>query len=1015
MSDASIPRHPELPPALDYAFLRAEGLAHIQRLSGLLWTDHNTHDPGITILETLCYALTDLAYRTRFPTADLLTGANGEITATTLSSLPPAHEVLPTAPRTIADYRRLLLHIEGVRNAWLDPMQDVSDAAGYRQSEVPIHADYLAGTLSFEARNANGAANPEVKLSGLYKVQLELEIDDVLGSMNESALLHRIRRGPLKGVVLAFDCADANFVAGRIDFSPGFAGIDSLALSPKGADFDLTAVLRLDGEGTQTLPACSIRIIDRRPRHDRPEVPVDEPTLHASLLGTASDDLLPRFWKKQQQRARILNAVHCVLHAHRGLCEDFLSVATLRPFHIGICADLEVRPDADLEQVQAQVFHAIENHLSPPLPRRTLEEMLRAGHAPDEIYNGPAVDFGLHCDGEPVFTKAGFVTDADLAASSLRRTVQASDLVARMLAVDGVEAVSELQLRAYRSNGEPDADAVKWMLPVPPDHQPVFHAAGSKLLFRRAGIPWRARFAEFERTLAHLRALDRRLLRLAGDQVLPTPRGRWRNPTAFHSIQNDLPATYKVGAARISPTESPQRIARARQLKAYLAFFDHLLAGYLAQLANLPRLYSLDATLDRSAFTGALRGVPGSLEADFSKEFYLPEATKADFPWGDLSESEESFLERRNRVLDQLIARFAERFSDHALLSFRQSGDRLGTAKKRIADKIDFLADYPRLSRERAQAANLRPQDAAQVWNSSNVSGLERRIARLFGITPPTRHDLHCAAHRSTLIVPIEHGGAWQLRIADAAGEVLFASAETFSSAADAGNAADAVYPLLEEESAFEILPASDGAGFRLGVGAAAARLTHQADFDSAASARQAAHAIVHRHAQLLASAACDGEGMHLIEHILLRPQAPGDRLMQVCLQPDGGSCAEEDPYSFQASVVLPYWPQRFRDADFRALLERSLREEAPAHVRLRICWVGQQQMIRLDDALHAWLDEKARRRPDAAAVRAAAARLIEVLESLSSVFPTAVLHDCEAADASQPVVRLGATALGIF
>ena len=49
--------------ALDYAALRAAGLRHLERLAGHLWTDFNDHDPGITILEQLCYALTDVAYR----------------------------------------------------------------------------------------------------------------------------------------------------------------------------------------------------------------------------------------------------------------------------------------------------------------------------------------------------------------------------------------------------------------------------------------------------------------------------------------------------------------------------------------------------------------------------------------------------------------------------------------------------------------------------------------------------------------------------------------------------------------------------------------------------------------------------------------------------------------------------------------------------------------------------------------------------------------------------------------
>jgi hypothetical protein len=42
------------------------------RLCGDQWSDFNSHDPGITILEQLCYAITDLAYRSNFPIADLI-------------------------------------------------------------------------------------------------------------------------------------------------------------------------------------------------------------------------------------------------------------------------------------------------------------------------------------------------------------------------------------------------------------------------------------------------------------------------------------------------------------------------------------------------------------------------------------------------------------------------------------------------------------------------------------------------------------------------------------------------------------------------------------------------------------------------------------------------------------------------------------------------------------------------------------------------------------------------------
>ena len=61
--------------ALDHRRLNAIGLGHVQRLSRRIWTDYNVHDPGITILELLCYALTDLGYRASFPLPDLLASA----------------------------------------------------------------------------------------------------------------------------------------------------------------------------------------------------------------------------------------------------------------------------------------------------------------------------------------------------------------------------------------------------------------------------------------------------------------------------------------------------------------------------------------------------------------------------------------------------------------------------------------------------------------------------------------------------------------------------------------------------------------------------------------------------------------------------------------------------------------------------------------------------------------------------------------------------------------------------
>lgn len=93
---------------LDFATLRQEGIAFAQELSGNLWTDYNTHDPGVTILEQLCFGLTELAYQAGICVADYLANSQGKINYAEFGLLKP-HDALPSAPVTPSDYCKLLL------------------------------------------------------------------------------------------------------------------------------------------------------------------------------------------------------------------------------------------------------------------------------------------------------------------------------------------------------------------------------------------------------------------------------------------------------------------------------------------------------------------------------------------------------------------------------------------------------------------------------------------------------------------------------------------------------------------------------------------------------------------------------------------------------------------------------------------------------------------------------------------------------------------------------------------
>jgi hypothetical protein len=86
----------------DFQGLRRRGLAHAQAASGHVWTDYNVHDPGVTLLEQFCYAVTEVAYRADLPIEDLLTGPDGRIDKRRLRLGRP-EAVLASRPVTARD------------------------------------------------------------------------------------------------------------------------------------------------------------------------------------------------------------------------------------------------------------------------------------------------------------------------------------------------------------------------------------------------------------------------------------------------------------------------------------------------------------------------------------------------------------------------------------------------------------------------------------------------------------------------------------------------------------------------------------------------------------------------------------------------------------------------------------------------------------------------------------------------------------------------------------------------
>lgn len=136
MADSAIiTPDPPLNPGLDYARLKAEGTRLVQELSGAIWTDYNEHDPGVTTLEQLCYALTELSYRAEIPLETLLTDPKTGRIDTRRQALFLPRRILPSVPLTQDDYRKLIAdRVPGVANVWLTP---------YRATPPPMAVEGL--------------------------------------------------------------------------------------------------------------------------------------------------------------------------------------------------------------------------------------------------------------------------------------------------------------------------------------------------------------------------------------------------------------------------------------------------------------------------------------------------------------------------------------------------------------------------------------------------------------------------------------------------------------------------------------------------------------------------------------------------------------------------------------------------------------------------------------------------------------------------------------------------------
>lgn len=155
----TIPRVLDLPEGQDYAHLKKEGIGILETLSGDVWTDYNEHDPGVTILEQFCFALTELSYKANLDIEDLLCAKSETPLDPEDNAFFPAEQIFPTRPLNLIDYRRLLIDrlYPHVQNAWLIPLE---------KSYHGINMDGLYG-VKLLAKEGTGLPKEEIRQNAI--------------------------------------------------------------------------------------------------------------------------------------------------------------------------------------------------------------------------------------------------------------------------------------------------------------------------------------------------------------------------------------------------------------------------------------------------------------------------------------------------------------------------------------------------------------------------------------------------------------------------------------------------------------------------------------------------------------------------------------------------------------------------------------------------------------------------------------------------------------------------------
>lgn len=805
---------------MNYSALREGGLELIRRWASESWTDHNVHDPGITILEACSYAMTELGLRLQLDVGDLL--RSGE--SNRIADLEPAHRVLPMGPVSPSDLRCVLLDHPLVSDAQLSLPAD-GEVLFYELGGV---LTYTPGTsrvrpgglyevlVELAERELNSNTYSFTVTSGLqnYAVDLALPFWDEpeAAPFREGAVVNTIAM-VLDGGNTWRALPESQSYFGKIDV--GYTGSAGPAHVVSWAVLQITTVLPQPGlvvPGILSAARTAVESIAPGP----PAAPVIQ------------------FADRVRRAAAAVNQLQTYLAGWRNLGEQAVRIGVARVQEIAVRARIEVTGGIDMEQLLATIFVELDKMLSPRVRFESLSTRRSTQPDPDIIYDGPLLRNGFLARAlAATHPSVLFLSDV-LRVIMRQRSPAGSDVVTQENPVGrDIVAVTDLELTIFINNRPITSDAEDCLTLVDIQrYRPRLSVAKSRILLVRNDSSVSYDVARVEGLVADaLLTVDEGSRTKDTLPVWPVKRGDLLPIEDYTPVQEELPAVYGVGHSVLPDSAGPARHAAVRQLQGYLLPFEQILADVTTQLGNINRFFSGDAGEDTTYFTRPpfdLPGVPSLLRRFPPGGNWTAFVGDPDNPviraLHDAAETRTEVLDRRNRMLDHLLARQGEDMVAFGQELHRWAQLGLGAANLQAASiaarrdaanarlirlKAALLHDAPELNAFRLLASSnplfgdtdllrITPSGIEFSWHL--VPGNQERLRSVttFKTVGAAQVDgekaLAFAARQALYVVVDIGGGQRRLRVMDgstAAAQVVAESTQTFAAAAATAAAAE--------------------------------------------------------------------------------------------------------------------------------------------------------------------------------------------------------------------------------